>query len=400
MKSLMCVFTALALITLSVGSSPEHASAASETTLVGFTGKPHLTANTFSPVRLSRNPEYVLGSPSPKNPPKNVMYGSIRLGGTSRPYQVRGDSQRGYTIVLDLNGNGDLADETAVTLTATGKPYRRPGFPAPLEVTFEYGDPLTPLKLVLQLDENGEPNETIHRYFFTERRGELTVGGRIVRFVLLGVGGIYDDLGKTVFFDLNADGAIDTSDRYSIERVDVRTGYVIIDGTAYEFAVDPYGDYISLTAAMQSLPQPHSLDPGVLAPDFSFLDLAGFEHRLSDYRGRVLLLYFWGTWCPPCRSETPDLVKAYAAFKDQGFEIVGINKRDDQRTIEAYMNEHGVEWTQNMQGEDGPILELYRVVSYPMSFLVGRDGRIVARPVRAKDLAAQLEHIVHSGSQP
>ncbi len=396
----MCFFSTLALIALSVGSSPEHASAASETTLVGFTGKPHLTANTFSPARLSRVPGYVLGSPSPRNPPKNVMYGSIRLRGTSRPYQVRGDSQRGYTIVLDLNGDGNLADETAVTLAATGESYRRPGFPEPLEGTFEYGDPLTPLKLVLELDENGQPTETIHMYSYTERRGEVVIGGRAVLFVLFGDGGIYHDLGKAVFFDLNADGAIDTSDRYSTERVAVETGYVIIDGTAYYFEVDPNGDYISLTAAMQSLPQPHSLDPGVLAPDFSFLDLAGSEHRLSDYRGRVLLLYFWGTWCPPCMSETPDLVKAYAAFKDQGFEIVGINKRDNQRTIEAYMNEHGVEWTQNMQGEDGPILELYRVASYPMSFLIDRDGRIVARPVRAKDLAAQLEHIVHSGSQP
>ncbi len=81
MKPLMCFFSTLALIALSVGSSPEHASAASETTLVGFTGKPHLTANTFSPARLSRNPEYVLGSPSPENPPKNVMYGSIPLDG-------------------------------------------------------------------------------------------------------------------------------------------------------------------------------------------------------------------------------------------------------------------------------------------------------------------------------
>ena len=277
MKPLMCVSTALALIVLSVGSSPGPASAATDTNLVGFTDKPR-PANRYTPARLSKNSEDVSGRLSPEELVGIVLYGSVRLRGTSRPYLVTG-SEHGYSILLDSNENGDLADETAVTLTPTDRSYR-PGLPEPLEGTFEYGDPLTPLTLVLELDETGQPTETIYEHNFTERWGELTIGGRIVRFVLGGYGGIYDGLGKSVFFDLNADGAIDTMDRYSSECVSVETGYVFIDDIAYLFEVDPYGDYISLTAAMQSLPQPYSLDPGVLAPDFSFVDLAGSEHRL------------------------------------------------------------------------------------------------------------------------
>lgn len=366
----------------------------SDTSFPGFTlgsaGEPRLAVHAFSPAPLYKNPDAVGDVRPPTELSGHVLYGLIRLGGT-RAYVISGEYKRGYKLWWDSNGNGDLSDEAPLAMTLVGQL---------LEVTLEYGDQPTPLKLALDVDENGQPTAIARQYLWTERWGQLNLDGRSMIFVLTGNKGRYDHSSNAVFFDLSADGAIDTTDSYSSEKVTIETGHVTIDGISYRFEVDPHGATISLTALDQQLPQPPSLDPGALAPDFSFRDLAGLEHRLSEYRGRILLLYFWGTWCPPCTEDTPELVRAYAAFKDKGFEIIGINRRDDLESILAYTKHHNIEWIQSIQGEDGPILELYRVGGYPMSFLIDRGGRIFARPIRARDLRASLESIIDLKFQP
>lgn len=61
------------------------------------------------------------------------------------------------------------------------------------------------------------------------------------------------------------------------------------------------------------------------APDFVLKDLQGKDVRLADYKGKVLILNFWATWCPPCRAEIPDFIEAYAANRDKGLEILGLS---------------------------------------------------------------------------
>jgi peroxiredoxin len=68
--------------------------------------------------------------------------------------------------------------------------------------------------------------------------------------------------------------------------------------------------------------------PAVLAPDFKIQDLQGRTLTLADYKGKVLVINFWATWCPPCRREIPDFIEAYAELKDRGLEILGVSVDD------------------------------------------------------------------------
>lgn len=71
--------------------------------------------------------------------------------------------------------------------------------------------------------------------------------------------------------------------------------------------------------------QDFSDNPSIAAPEFTLTDLSGNEIVLSDYKGKVVFLNFWATWCPPCRAEIPGFVEAYAEYKDKGMEIIGVS---------------------------------------------------------------------------
>lgn len=115
---------------------------------------------------------------------------------------------------------------------------------------------------------------------------------------------------------------------------------------------------------------------GSTAPDFAFTDLEGKSRRLSDYRGEVVLLDFWGAWCAPCVPEAPKLVAAYEKCPDRGFEIVGIDTIDTREKVLGFISTHKMRWTQTMEAEKGPIQTLYRVSGFPSYFLIGPDGAI------------------------
>jgi len=134
---------------------------------------------------------------------------------------------------------------------------------------------------------------------------------------------------------------------------------------------------LSLTAPVALAADHAEIDLGRLAPDFSFVDIDGAEGALSDYRGKVVLLEFWGSWCGPCRADTPKLVEIYDSFNPLGFEIVAIDRGETRETVNRYNAKNGVTWRQVLQAEDGPILEQYGVRTYPTYFLIDRDGKIV-----------------------
>jgi peroxiredoxin len=130
---------------------------------------------------------------------------------------------------------------------------------------------------------------------------------------------------------------------------------------------------------------------GKAAPDFTFTDIDGQPHRLSDYRGKVVLLDFWGTWCKGCVAETQELVKAYEKFHEKGFEILGVATHDTEADLRKFLTARKVAWTQTMEGEDGPLQTLYRVTGFPTHFLIGKNGSILANRIQLEELPAMLE---------
>jgi peroxiredoxin len=114
---------------------------------------------------------------------------------------------------------------------------------------------------------------------------------------------------------------------------------------------------------------------GKPAQDFTVTDLEGNEITLSGYRGNVVLLDFWATWCLPCIAEVPNVKRVYSTYKDDGFIVIGISLDDNRAALEAFVRREGIEWPQVFeQGQAAKVSALYRVNMIPTMFLVDREG--------------------------
>jgi cytochrome c biogenesis protein CcmG/thiol:disulfide interchange protein DsbE len=128
-----------------------------------------------------------------------------------------------------------------------------------------------------------------------------------------------------------------------------------------------------------------------LAPDFAVPDLAGQAVRLSAYRGQVVLVNLWATWCPPCREEMPSMEKLHEKLKDRGFVLLAVSQ--DEGGIDGVR-----QFVEQMKlsfrvlvDPDGEVGRKFGVWGYPESFLVDRDGRIVERVIGPRDWAAPAQ---------
>jgi peroxiredoxin len=136
---------------------------------------------------------------------------------------------------------------------------------------------------------------------------------------------------------------------------------------------------------------------GVKAVDFTQNDVNGKPVSLSSFKGKYVLIDFWASWCKPCRAENPSVVKAYQAYKDKGFTVLGISLDTDSQKadwLEAIQKD-GLTWTQLSDLKSpNAVAELYGVQSIPKNFLVDPNGVIVAKNLRGEELIKKLAELI------
>ncbi len=122
------------------------------------------------------------------------------------------------------------------------------------------------------------------------------------------------------------------------------------------------------------------------APDFTLPQLDGPDLRLSSYRGKLVLLDFWASWCEPCRVETPHLTELQQKYGDQGLQIIGVSMDDSPDPARAFYQQFHMNYPVVMgNAKTG---ELYGgVLGLPIAFLIDRDGRIKAKHIGATEFA-------------
>jgi peroxiredoxin len=114
---------------------------------------------------------------------------------------------------------------------------------------------------------------------------------------------------------------------------------------------------------------------GEVAPDFSLPALEGGEQSLRDYRGRVVLLNFWATWCGPCRAEMPDMQAVYEELRDRGFVVVAVNGGEGRERVQSFVEEFGLTFPV-LVDEEREVLRQYGVRGFPTTFVIDGDGVI------------------------
>lgn len=128
-------------------------------------------------------------------------------------------------------------------------------------------------------------------------------------------------------------------------------------------------------SGFESYPAPK---PGEPAPDFTKTDTAGQRVTLSQYRGKVVLLDFWATWCGPCIVAMPDLMDRWERFRNRDFIILGVSLDSDPSQWRGFIRTNNIDWVNVLDTNPNAISRRYNVGGIPMTYLIGRDGKIIA----------------------
>ncbi len=154
--------------------------------------------------------------------------------------------------------------------------------------------------------------------------------------------------------------------------------YNLLSSTVKESALGKHLDELAsyFETAIEKEKNKVNIRPGKPAPEFSLKDIDGNERTLASFRGKYVLLDFWGKWCYWCMKGMPDMKKYYGKYSSR-IEFVGINCRDSEETWRETVESEGLDWTNLYNGSSDEILKTYAVDGFPTKVLIDKDGNIV-----------------------
>jgi len=154
----------------------------------------------------------------------------------------------------------------------------------------------------------------------------------------------------------------------------------------------------ALQPLLMSMEASKKTSVGAMAMDFTQNDPDGKPVKLSDFKGKYVLLDFWASWCGPCREENPNVVQAYNKFKDKNFTVLGVSL-DRQNQRDAWLKavkDDGLTWTQvsDLKFWNNEVARMYNIRSIPQNYLIDPAGKIVAVNLRGADLEKRLAELL------
>ncbi|MCO6413264.1 MAG: TlpA family protein disulfide reductase [Thiogranum sp.] len=137
-------------------------------------------------------------------------------------------------------------------------------------------------------------------------------------------------------------------------------------------------------AAQHQVQQLYQVPGTPEAPDFALNDIDGGVHTLSEYRGKVVLINFWATWCPPCREEMPAMQRAWQQLREEDVVFLAVDVGEDEDTIFRFTADYPVDFPLLMD-IDSSVIQKWPVRGLPTTFIIDKQGRITYRAIGARD---------------
>lgn len=407
------IFRVLCLTACALGISITSTALGDETPTVEMKLMPENAVQKLTHGYMPQRVQLVRSAPSAlkKKPEMEApVYGQIKFGGKIHVLALDEPAGKPAKLYVDANGNGDLTDDPEAEWKQQsngGQSIYMGSFKLPLKAG---GDESEMVKLVAYRFDPKDPNRaalshTLLYYADYACEGQIKIGDASYHAVLTNDAANGDFRGETtgpagggrLMIDINSDGKFDPR----AETFDPHKPFNI-KGTTWKVAGMTADGNFTLeksSARVAEIPLPANLSKGHDALAFTATTMNGKQVKFpSDYKGKVVLLDFWATWCGPCMGEVPGLVRTYNEYHPKGFEVLGISldQPNNANKVISVTRQEGMTWPQVYDGKfwQARIAQMYFIESIPHAFLVdGDSGKILVEgdALRGEQLAGAVK---------